>query len=238
MAKKYKQPSIVSGMSVEDILSMDIEKFMKLSTSELRKVTGRLVSAGNKRIRALEKSGYSTPATRQVSKSGGIFSTKGKELNALRSEFTRAKQFMQSGTSTKTGYIKTRNIALDRMKEQGVDVRGSAREDVLRKLKEQGKTVKDVGKREFNKMVEKATQERTEKLFRAYEDLREVSPDVANRGMKYGAMKEISDMITENPEDTPDTIATRVQNELSAIYEEQMGLEHGTSGVSEFFEFE
>lgn len=238
MARIYKQPSIVSGMSVEDILSMDMEKFLKLSTSELRKVTGRLVSAGNKRIRTLQKSGYATPATRQVSKSGGMFSTKGKDLNTLRSEFTRAKQFMQSGTSTKAGYIRTRNTALDRMKEHGVDVRGSAVQDVMERLKAQGKTVKDIGKREFNKMVEQATQERTEKLFRAYEDLREISPDVANRGMKYGALQEISDMITENPEDTPDAIATRVQGELSAIYEEQAGLEHGTSGVSEFFEFD
>lgn len=237
MARTYKQPSIVSGMSVQDILSMDMETFMKLGTADLKKVTGRLVSAGNKRIRRLERQGYSTPATRRVSDSGGMFSTRGKDLNSLRSEFARARDFMQSGTSTKAGYIEVRNKALAKMQKQGVDVPGLARKDVMKKLDEQGLTVKDIGKREFNKWLEKATEERTEKLFRAYENLKESSPDVANRGMKYGALREISKMIDDDPEQTPDTIAERVQKELKKIYEEQAGLEHGTSGVSEFFEF-
>ena len=38
MARKYKQPSIVSGMTIQDILNMDIDTFNKLNTSDMRKV--------------------------------------------------------------------------------------------------------------------------------------------------------------------------------------------------------
>lgn len=112
----------VKGMSVQDILNMDGEAFNKLNESDLRKVTGRLVSAGNKRLRTFEKRGEVSPATRFISNSGGKFSTKGKNLNALRAEFTRARNFMQSQTGTIKGWKQTKNKAINEMKKRGVDV--------------------------------------------------------------------------------------------------------------------
>lgn len=132
MAKVYKNPSLVSGMSVNDILNMDIDTFNKLGVSDMRKVVGRLVSAGNKRIRNFSKSGETSPAYRQVMKSGGLFSTKGKDLNALRSEYTRAKNFMQNRTSTKSGWKKVKKETAEQMKKQGVDVTPDELEDVLK----------------------------------------------------------------------------------------------------------
>ena len=73
MARIYKQPSLVSGMTVQDILNMDNTTFNKLTESEMRKVVGRLVSAGNKRLRSFERAGESSPATRHGEKSGGVF---------------------------------------------------------------------------------------------------------------------------------------------------------------------
>ena len=102
MARTYKQKSIVSGMSVKDVLNMDINTFSSLNLSDMRKVVGRLVSAGNKRIRTFEKAGENSPALRYINKSGGKFSTKGKNLNELRREYARAKGFFES----KTGNIK------------------------------------------------------------------------------------------------------------------------------------
>ena len=43
MARTYKQPSLVSGMTVQDILNMDNATFNKLTESEMRKGVGRLV---------------------------------------------------------------------------------------------------------------------------------------------------------------------------------------------------
>ena len=139
MNKSYKQQSIVSGLSVNDILNMDIDTFNKLNEKDLRKVVGRLVSAGNKRLRNFEKTGESSPATRYVKKSGGYFSTKGKDLNSLRSEYARAKNFMLSKTSTKTGYKKVKKETAKNLLKKGLKISPEQLDDILKayeKLKE------------------------------------------------------------------------------------------------------
>lgn len=121
-AKEYKSKSIVSGMKVGDILNMRGQDVVSLNLSDLRKVVGRLVSAGNKRIRRLEKAGLTPPALGRVKRSGGAFSTKGKTLNDLRAEFVRAREFLKSGQSTVSGYKKQLKETEKRFKERGIDV--------------------------------------------------------------------------------------------------------------------
>lgn len=203
MARTYKQPSIVSGMSVQDILNMDINMFNKLNTSDLRKVVGRLVSAGNKRLRSFERAGESSPATRHVAKSGGAFSTKGKDLNALRAEYTRAKNFLQAKTGTRKGWKQVKKETIAGLKKQGVEMTESQFNDV----------------------------------WEAYEDLKELSPEVANRGLKYSVLKDVANMVTDTDK-SADEIATVLHENLSQIYEEQAGLNNGVDGVSGFFEIE
>lgn len=96
----------VKGLSIEDITSLSNKDFNSLSRSELAKVTSRLVSASNKRLRRLEKQGITTPSSESVAKSGGAFSVKGKNINELRAEFSRAKTFLGQKTSTVSGYKK------------------------------------------------------------------------------------------------------------------------------------
>lgn len=203
MARIYKQPSLVSGMTVQDILNMDNATFNKLTESEMRKVVGRLVSAGNKRLRSFERAGESSPATRHVEKSGGAFSTKGKDLNALRAEYTRAKNFMQAKTGTRKGWTKTRRETIEGLRKQGVEM----------------------------------SEKQFDKAWKAYEDLKELSPEVANRGLKYSVLKDVADMVTDESK-TADEIAVALNENLSQIYEEQARLENGFDGVSGFFEIE
>ena len=203
MARKYKQPSIVSGMSVQDILNMDINTFNKLNTTDLRKVVGRLVSAGNKRLRSFERAGERSPATRHVAKSGGKFSTKGKDLNALRSEYTRAKNFMQAKTGTRKGWKQVKKETIASLKKHGVEM----------------------------------TESQFDNIWAAYEDLKELSPEVANRGLKYSVLKDVANMVTDTNKSS-DEIAMVLNENLSRIYEEQAGLNNGVDGVSGFFEIE
>lgn len=203
MARVYKQPSLVSGMSVQDILNMDNATFNKLTASEMRKVVGRLVSAGNKRLRSFERAGESSPATRHVAKSGGAFSTKGKDLNALRAEYTRAKNFLQAKTGTRKGWTKTKRETIEGLCKQGVEM----------------------------------SEKQFDKIWKAYEDLKELSPEVANRGLKYSVLKDVADMVTDENK-SADEIAMALHENLSKIYEEQAGLEHDVDGVSGFFEIE
>ena len=201
MARKYKNPSIVSGMSLQDILNMDNDTFNKLGVSDMRKVVGRLVSAGNKRLRSFDKAGESSPATRHVKKSGGVFSTKGKDLNALRSEYTLSKNFLTAKTGTRKGWKQVKKDTIDAMSKQGV----------------------------------KMTQEQFDKLWKAYEKLKELSPEVATKRMKYGVLTDISDMM-EDETKTADEIATELHAQISEIYEEQAEIDNEFDGVSGFFE--
>lgn len=203
MARTYKKPSIVSGMTIQDILNMDNKTFNSLNTSDMRKVVGRLVSAGNKRLRSFERAGESSPATRHVEKSGGLFSTKGKDLNALRAEYTRAKNFLQAKTGTRKGWKQVKKEITAGLKKQGVEM----------------------------------TEKQFNDVWKAYEDLKELSPEVANRGLKYSVLKDVADMVSDNSK-SADEIATALHENLSSIYEEQAGLEHGVDGVSGFFEIE
>lgn len=203
MARTYKTPSIVSGMSVQDILNMDNATFNKLTESEMRKVVGRLVSAGNKRIRSFGHAGESSPAVRYVEKSGGAFSTRGKDLNALRAEYTRAKNFLQAKTGTRKGWTKTKRETIEGLRKQGVEM----------------------------------SEKQFDKVWKAYEDLKELSPEVANRSLKYSVLKEVADMSTDENK-SAEEIAASLNENLSRIYEEQAGLEYGVDGVSGFFEIE
>lgn len=129
--KKYKQPSLVSGKSISDILNMDIREFNQLGLSDLRKVVGRLVSAVNKRVRRFEKAGISTPATRALEKSGGMLSTKGKDLNQLRTEYARARDFLNMETSSRKGYEDVKKKTVETLRARGVDVTTDELDDIF-----------------------------------------------------------------------------------------------------------
>lgn len=103
----------VKGLTIEDILNLDSEAFNKLGVSDLRQVVGRLVSAGNKRLRSFASAGEDSPAVAYIARSGGAFSTKGKSLNQLRAEYVRAKNFFRAETGTRGGWrtVKRKSIA-------------------------------------------------------------------------------------------------------------------------------
>ena len=93
----------VSGLSVNDIISMDWTDIQKLNRRDLAQLTSRLASAGNKRLRRLEKAGLNeTPAYTAIKRSGGDFSVKNKTINELRSEYNRVRTFLSSSTKTST----------------------------------------------------------------------------------------------------------------------------------------
>ena len=96
----------VKGLKISDIVSMDWEQLNKLSASDLKSLTNRLVSASNKRIRRLEKTerGKSSFAYQSVEERGRKFSTRGKNVNQLKQEFKLAKQFLGYKTSTVKGW--------------------------------------------------------------------------------------------------------------------------------------
>lgn len=110
----------LKGKSINDLMNMDANDFLSLNRSEASKVVSRLASAANKRLRSMGQT--PTPATKRAAKSGGAFSVKGKTLNQIRSEYVRAKQFLQNETSTKKGYDKFVKSGVSQLAKMGVTI--------------------------------------------------------------------------------------------------------------------
>lgn len=104
MASKRK--SFVAGKSTAELLNLSSGDVSKLTRPQLAQVVSRVASAANKRLKGVKETGRATPAYTKVMESGGKFSTRGKSLNQLRSEFLRAKQYMESQSSTIARYDK------------------------------------------------------------------------------------------------------------------------------------
>ena len=115
-----KRQSFVSGKSTSELLNMSSGDVSNLSRSQLAQVVSRIASAANKRIRGLEKAGIESPAYKRVLESGGNISTRGKNLNQLRAEFLRAKQFMDAKTSSVSGYKKVIDNTAEKLRDAGV----------------------------------------------------------------------------------------------------------------------
>lgn len=90
-------------MSIQDIIDIDIDDILKMDKSELKKVTSRLVSASNKRLRRLKADktnmGIYSPSYRK-----NQFSVKGLNRNQTLSQFKAMKNFLTAKTSTLKGW--------------------------------------------------------------------------------------------------------------------------------------
>lgn len=118
----------VSGLSIKDILNMDYDDIRKLSESDLSRITSRLVSSANKRIKRLSQSdiGLESPAIESFrQRMGGaekfsvkVSGDKGERQGKLQHIFTEAKHFLNLKTSTVGGYKKVIKNAKKRFEEQ------------------------------------------------------------------------------------------------------------------------
>lgn len=123
MAKKKKASYDVSGLSTEQIISMDANTINKLSRQDLARLTSRLVSSANKRMRRLEEKGLAeaSPAYQSAMDSGGMFSVKGKNVNQVRAEFSRASAYLQQSTSNIKGAEKYEGFISEYLPEDEED---------------------------------------------------------------------------------------------------------------------
>lgn len=151
MAKKRISTIDVTGLSVSDIMNISIDDFNKLNESDLRRLTSRLVSASNKRVRALENRDIISPAYRGLG-TDTRFSTKlpkginaTQRVNALRQEFSRARSFLSAKTSTIRGYNEfTSNVKTELAEKLGVSrktlsgINISKGYEIFHKLQESG----------------------------------------------------------------------------------------------------
>lgn len=102
-------------MKIKDILKLEPEQLMRMNRKELATVTSLLSRGANKRMQRLEAKELDTPALQGLQRSGGRFTTKGKNLNELRSEFYRVSHFLNARTSTIKGAKKVHKEVEERI---------------------------------------------------------------------------------------------------------------------------
>lgn len=104
MTKKQKPTINVNGLSIKDILNMDL---YSLNQTDTKNLANRLVSASNKRLRYLERDksghGVASPAYKKVMDKG-VFSVKGKKRSQVMNEIKRMREFLSAKSSTTRGW--------------------------------------------------------------------------------------------------------------------------------------
>ena len=80
---------------------------MSLSVPELRQAVSRIASTANKRLKRLDESKVFSSAIEEAGDSK--FSTRGKDYNALLSEYMRTRAFLKNPTSTVAGAVTVEN---------------------------------------------------------------------------------------------------------------------------------
>ena len=190
----------IKGKSVDDILSMSLKDVNRLTESQLKTVVGRLVSAGNKRLRRYEaKKGKLPTSANEGSYEKMKFSTVGKDRKELMEEFKRAKTFMKGETSSLRGAERVKKNVVKELKNYGVDL-------------------KDL------------TPENYEKFWDVYKKLREKKPSVKDRNLKYTVFDSLKTMITGESELDVNTMVEKMEKKLKSIYEADKELsDSGTS---------
>ena len=167
------------SMKVKDILQLSDVQINRMSRRELSQVTSILSSAANKRIARIEKANVTSPAVQNVMRHEGKFSVKGKNTNQLRSEFARARNFMQNTTSTLRGAKASarqieKNLGLDRKKTKkgGKSVPSNLKKEHKRISQKRERLEKTLAKRrEQGKKPTKNMIKREKALAKAERDL-------------------------------------------------------------------
>ena len=197
----------VKGLKIVDILNIDLDAFNKLNESELRAITSRLVSAGNKRIRRLQSHDINSPAIQQMGNEKRFSTQLSKDtsrqqrVNKLRSEFARARSFLTSETSTIGGYKKF----VKRTKQRIADELNIPEKEVDKKL--------NIGK-----------------LFDMLHKAQEKGIVSSYRGSKGSlqARNIIAEILMDNPDVNEENMMDWLEEQADELYEDQEELEDET----------
>lgn len=204
----------IRGKTVEQITNMPLKELEKLTESQLRTLVGRLVSAGNKRMRRMEakysKGGKGAGQFTFIQ--GGQmgtyqqlkFSTTGKDKESLLQEFKRARSFMKSETSSLAGQKRIRTKSLKGLRNAGIDIG-------------------DLSANNYDR------------FWKAYEKLKELHPEISEKNFKYVILDKMSSLVEGKKTINIKSLIREMEQKLQDIYEENQRLANA-DGTSGFFD--
>lgn len=118
---KLARADFTKGKSLDSLLNMNPERFLKLTPTQKRQVVGRLASAANKRVKRAVQAGRESWAIKRAQEEEK-FSTAGKSVESLTEEYNRVRSFMVNPTTTAKGYDKAAQEIAERLEEEGYEV--------------------------------------------------------------------------------------------------------------------
>ena len=105
-------------MKTNEAMNITFREFNNMSRKDLSKLVSTLAATANKRLKRFAEKDVKTPAYKYALSTGGKFISKGKNLNELRAEYIRVRDFLNMKTSSLKGY---RNVKIDLANRIGID---------------------------------------------------------------------------------------------------------------------
>lgn len=223
MAKK--KTFNVSGVSVKDLTKMTAKDFNRYDDATKRKITTRLVSAANKRLKRIATAGqitkevkkYTSGGAKEVkSKSGnvmtqkGAFSVRGKSGKDINKEFQRVKKFLKSDKTTLKG-ARSENR---KRKKIVANKRTNNLQKFVKKLNQLGYT--------------QFTTDNIEDYISEYNKLAEINPEIKRKEYYYQNFGDVAQLYDDVGED--------ITEKFRKAYEEKKEAEtQAKKDVSEYF---
>lgn len=202
--------SYVTGKSINNILNIPIKELEQMSTSQLKKVVGRGVSAGNKRIRRfLDARGRLPLAGRPK----GVetyedmkFSAQGKDKTELLEEFKRLRNFYNSEMSSLTEFKKVQKKVINELKKQtGIEINNVD----------------------------------YDRFWDLYEELRKEYPEIGNENFHYLALNDIREKIGDDGQNFDfEKVLEELKNQFDEKYRERQRVVNGVNGTSGLFKIQ
>lgn len=212
--KKVKQTAYnVSGKSIKDLMNITPHDINSMDKTSLARVVTRLSSAANKRARRMKQAGVSSPALRGMERSGGKFSSKGKDVRQLRSEYKRVKGFLNAETSSLAGYRKFIKRFREKMREYTKETPEGREPLPDIPQPEQGEQ-QETGDGEGNPF------ERYDKIFRIIDRLRELNPWLGESYLSE-LTRTVENYVYVNPDTSVEDAVKNINETLRSWYEAQ-----------------
>lgn len=185
-------------MKTKEILELDNNDVMKLSKTDLKSALQQINNVANIRLKKLESLGVEAPSI-----AGGVekFSTRGKDLNQMRAEFVRVRNFLQAETSTiGKSYLTGSKGFKEFRKEMSERTGGAMSADI------------NVAESEVAK---------ENKMWKVYNKLVEAHPGkMMTVGSSPEVLSKIKKEVDENPGMSSDEIVNKAEDMIEKMYVE------------------
>lgn len=186
-------------MTLEQVMNLTWDQINSMNVKDLKAVTKIVGDVANKRIKRLEKSDYiATNALNAVRDGGGGFSIKGKNINQLRGELNRARQFINAKTSTVSGAKKV------------YQAREKALYGTPSKTREQA--------------IQRAKQ--SSKVEEVYGKFLQLNPTSKNTLGSDTVRAAVAEIVEDNPDMSVDELLEMTSDRYMELYEETVGDEY------------